>query len=287
MAFLINFNAHAVAPNVAPEPVPSGRYPVVIVETNEKAVSGDETKAYWEIVMQVISGDMQGRKIIDRLNFKNPSQQTRDIAMGTLSSIAHVTGVMQFQSSAQLHGKPFQVNVVKVKRNDDPTKDGNEVRGYLDAMGYEPGKNPGNGAAAGGDAAGAWGGGATGQTQESKPAETQWNAGGTVAQTTAAPAQTQQAQTIAQPQQTQAAANPWATHPKYIALIMAGIGPDAAVAALTAQGETPPAAAPAQAEQRMENAPSPSDIAAQAAAMFGAGATTGGDGGPTPDWANS
>jgi hypothetical protein len=284
MAFLINFNAHAVAPNVAPEPVPSGRYPVVIVETNEKAVSGDDTKAYWEIVMQVISGEFQGRKIIDRLNFKNPSQQTRDIAMGTLSSIAHVTGVMQFQSSQQLHGKPFQVNVVKVKRNDDPTKDGNEVRGYLDAMGYEPGKNPGNGAA-NGEAAGQWGGAPADTTQA--PAETQWNAGGTVAQTTAAPAQTQQAQTMAQPQQTQQPANPWATNTKYVALLAAGIGHDAAVAALTAQGETPsPAqAAPAQTQQRMDGAPTPNDIAAQAAAMVGGGA--GGDGGPTPDWATS
>lgn len=146
MGFNISFNANTVAPNVAPEPVPTGTYDVAIVASEEKPVKNGNGATYYELTMQVIApAEFKGRKIFERLNCKNPSDQAREIAFATLSSICHVTGVMQLQqSSAELHGKPFKVKVVKGPRNDDPTKEGNEIRGYLDAMGNEPGAKGGS-----------------------------------------------------------------------------------------------------------------------------------------------
>lgn len=275
MAFLISFNAREVAPNVAPEPVPTGTYPVVIVETGEKAVAGSDSKAYWEIVMEVISGEFKGRKIYDRLNHKNPNQQTREIAMATLSSLCHVTGVYVIQQSSQeLHGKPFQVKVTKNEREDKPGEYTNNVRGYLDAMGYEPGKRPDD--AVNTTAAGGWGGAA--QTTQPDPAPQNWG-GGTTQVTQTEQHKPAESTTVAQPatQQTQAA------DPRLVSLLAAGVALDVAQAAIAAQDAAAGnAAATTQATQKVNGAPSAEEIAAQAAAMVsGAGGAAGG----VPDWA--
>lgn len=276
MAFLIQFNAKTVEPNIAPEPVPTGTYPVVIVETSEKAVSGDNSKAYWEIVMEIISGEFKGRKIYERLNHKNSNPKTVEIAMSTLSSICYVTGVIVIQQSSQeLHGKPFQVKVVKVPRDDDQTRFTNNVRGYLDALGYEPGKRPDD--AANMTAGGAWGGAPQAQqAQAEQPAAQSW---GDAPQAEAAKTIEHQPAAAAQPAQAQAA------DPRLVALLTAGVDLATAQAAIAAQDAAATATTQAQtaANTPVTGAPTAEQIAAQAAAMVG-GATGGGDGG-VPDWA--
>lgn len=144
MAFNVQFNAHTVAPQQSLEPLPTGTYDVVIVDTDEKLVKDGNGQSYYEITMQVTQGEFTGRKVIDRLNVKHNSEETRRIANSQFSAICYVTGIMVVQqSSAELHGKPFKITVSKVKRDDDPEKYQNRVVGYKDTMGYEPGKNPG------------------------------------------------------------------------------------------------------------------------------------------------
>lgn len=136
----INFNAQQVAPNVTPEPIPSGQYKVHITGSEEKPTSSGGKQLVFE--MQVLDGEFKGRKVFDRLNIVNTGpnkQQTEDIAYGTLSAICHVTQRLQIQSTDQLHGVPFTAIVVKKPRGDDPTRDTNEVRGYLDVNGQKPG----------------------------------------------------------------------------------------------------------------------------------------------------
>lgn len=137
----LNFNATQVQPNRAPEPVPSGLYPVTITKSEEKPTK-DGQGAYLEFEMTVVQGhEFAGRKIYDRLNIKNKNQQTVDIAYSTLSSICHVTGRLQIQDTGQLHGVPFQVLVSKVERNDRPGSGEmtNQVKGYKDINGNDPG----------------------------------------------------------------------------------------------------------------------------------------------------
>lgn len=144
MAFMVSFNAYEVTPQSSPEPLPTGTYDVAIVGTEEKPVKDGNGKTYYEILMQVISGEFAGRKIIDRLNMRNDNEDARRIAASTFSAICYVTGVMVIQrSSAELHNRPFKVRVSKVPRDDRPDQFQNRVNGYLDTMGYEPGKNPG------------------------------------------------------------------------------------------------------------------------------------------------
>lgn len=159
MSFNLQFNANAVAPNLGMEPLPTNIYTVAITKSEEVPVSGKPGCTYYALTMTVQDGDYKGRTIVDRLNCKNDSQQAVDIAYGTLSSICHVAGIMQVgQSSQELHGRPFKINVKKVQRKDDPSKDGNEIIGYLDMAGNPPasgqgGASPTNGAATAAQAA--------------------------------------------------------------------------------------------------------------------------------------
>jgi len=136
----LNFNAAGVRPNVALEAIPSGIYPVIITQSTEKPTrSGNGS--YIEFEMAIQGGEYAGRKVFDRLNIRNPNQTAVDIAYSTLSAICHVTGVLAMQDTQQLHGRPFCVVVIKKERDDQPGSGNmtNEVRGYKDINGNDPG----------------------------------------------------------------------------------------------------------------------------------------------------
>lgn len=135
----LNFNAQNVAPNTALEPIPTGQYPVVITSSQEKPTKSGNG-SFIEFEMTIQGGQHNGRKVFDRLNINNPNATAVDIAYRTLSAICHVTGCHAIQDTSQLHGRPFTVVVVKKQRQDDPSQMTNEVKGYKDINGNDPGQ---------------------------------------------------------------------------------------------------------------------------------------------------
>lgn len=186
----LSFNANQVKPNVAMEPVPSGNYLVMITKSEGKPTKSG-SGSYLELEMTIQEGEFKGRKLFDRLNLFNPSQQAVDIAQATLSAVCHVTGKLNISDSSELHNIPFVAVAVKVPRDDRPDLMTNEVKGYKDRNGNDPG-NTGGGASNGGGAAG-WGagggqqnngsgnagGGFGQQTQQTQQDTGAGNAGGT------------------------------------------------------------------------------------------------------------
>lgn len=136
----LNFNAQGVQPNQALEAIPSGQYPVIITASQEKPTKAGDG-SYIELEMTVQGGQYNGRKLFDRLNIRNKNQTAVDIAYSTLSAICHVTGRMNIQDTQQLHGVPFIAVAVKKERDDQPGSGNmtNEVRGYKDLQGNDPG----------------------------------------------------------------------------------------------------------------------------------------------------
>lgn len=147
------FDANTVAPNAGLEPVPEGWYNVAI-DTSDMKPTSSGSGAFLQLVAKIIDGQYAGKPIFIRLNLQNSNPQAVDIAYGELSAICHVTGVFQLQDSSQLHGLPFQVRVVV--RPGGTGADGkvydasNEVKGYRDGAGNEPGKAAAPGGNAGG-----------------------------------------------------------------------------------------------------------------------------------------
>lgn len=123
------FNAEEVDPAVELVPVPEGHYPVMIIESEEKATN-DGTGTYLKLVLEITDGEFQGRKIYHNLNLVNNSEVAVKIAKAELSAICHATGVMQLITSDELHNIPFGVKVGIETRKDTGAKQ-NRARAFM------------------------------------------------------------------------------------------------------------------------------------------------------------
>lgn len=144
----LNFNASQHNPQTTPEPVDTAWYPVTITSAEEKpnkAGSG----SYLELGLTIQQGPNARRVVKARLNLRHPNPQTVEIAQGELSAICHVTGRMQLQHAQQLLGANMQAYIVKAPRNDRPGQFSNDVQGYRDMNGNEPGQGGNHGGFAG------------------------------------------------------------------------------------------------------------------------------------------
>lgn len=143
----LNFDAREVEPNSGFEPIPAGKYNVIITESEMvKTKAGDGE--FLKIALQIQGGDYNGRMLWDRLNLNNPNEDAVKIARQSLSAICRAIGVVTPKDSADLHNKTL-VAKVKLKARKDTGEPTNEIGGYLP---YEPSARPvaanaGNGAA--------------------------------------------------------------------------------------------------------------------------------------------
>lgn len=130
-----NFNAQNYAPNVGEGgTVPTGIYDVQIVASEVKATKrGDGHMLV--LTFSIIAGPLVGKRIVGRYNIHNPNPTAVEIAMGELSALSHVIGVLAWGDTNQLHGRPLKLKIEEIQRQDDPTKMGNEIKAYFDAQG--------------------------------------------------------------------------------------------------------------------------------------------------------
>jgi len=125
---ILQFDATTVQPNAPLEPVPSGDYLCMIVDSEMKPTSRGDG-AYLQLTMEILEGPYQGRKLFDRLNLQNPNAQAVEIAYRTLSAICHAVGRLQVNDSAELHDKPL-IAKVALKPPKGEYGESNEVKGY-------------------------------------------------------------------------------------------------------------------------------------------------------------
>lgn len=145
----LNFDANQVDPTPQYGVIPAGEYEVIITESEQKETArGDGS--YLSLMLEIQSGEFQGRKLFDRLNLDNPNRKAVEIAQRTLSQICHATGVLQVKDSSELHYKPL-VAVVKVRpEREDPVTgkfydQSNEIKEYKacgEAKPQQPAKPP-------------------------------------------------------------------------------------------------------------------------------------------------
>lgn len=125
------FNARAVAPAKPRDNtlVPNGWYRAWIIESdiapNSKG-TGKNMTFTWEIV----EGDHEKRRVWDSLSIENPSDVAVKIAQEALSAICHATGVLDMESTGQLHGEVCMIKVGTEKGKGD-FGDKNKIYGYL------------------------------------------------------------------------------------------------------------------------------------------------------------
>ncbi len=123
------FDAENVDPKKALDPIPAGEYVAVITESEEKPNSKG-TGSYHQFTLEVVEGDYKGRKLWERLNLKNPSDEAVGIARATLSAMCRAAGVMKPNDSTDLHNLPMKVKVGIQKRKDTGELT-NQIKGYI------------------------------------------------------------------------------------------------------------------------------------------------------------
>jgi hypothetical protein len=128
MATLSGFDANQVEPSDEFEPLPAGKYPAVITDSEFK-----ETKAgtgnYLQLAFEVIEGEHKGRLLWSRLNLDNPNDTAVKIAQQELSAICRAVGVLTPHDSSELHNIPLVIHV-RCRKRPDTDEISNEIRGY-------------------------------------------------------------------------------------------------------------------------------------------------------------
>ena len=144
------FDASQHEPARAFEPLPAGKYPVRILNAEERTTAKGDGK-YYAFELEVSSGPGAGRKLWHNITTANPSQQAVTIGLGQLSALTRSVGMMRWQSEKELIGRIGDVVVGIDKR--DATR--NEVKGWVveKAAQVAPVTNPPKAAHYGGAAA--------------------------------------------------------------------------------------------------------------------------------------
>ena len=128
MTNLNGFNANTVEPMTDFEPIPAGKYPVII-NSSEMKTTKSGNGSYLELTFQVIDGQYKNRLLWARLNLDNPNELTVKIARAELAAICRAIGVMEPKDSCELHNLPLVVSVKQKTDSDGEVR--NEVKGYF------------------------------------------------------------------------------------------------------------------------------------------------------------
>ena len=118
------------------EALPAGWYPAII---SDSEIVQTSKKDGFRLVLTftIIDGPHKGRKINSGYNIDNPSAKAVEISMSELKSICSVIGKFSpIADSQELHNQPLQIRLVAPKDSDY-----NEVKGYKDIAGNDPGKS--------------------------------------------------------------------------------------------------------------------------------------------------
>jgi len=122
------FDATGIEPTTGYNVLPAGKYRAQIVESEMRVTRNGMGQFLW-LMLDIIEGQYQGRKLFDQLNLVNSNPQTVEIAQRTLSAICHATGKLQVNDSVDLHLVPMTIQV-GVKPPKDGYSEKNTIR-YL------------------------------------------------------------------------------------------------------------------------------------------------------------
>jgi hypothetical protein len=147
------------------DPLPPGDYTACVTSTEVKPTKAGNGE-YIELTIEIMDGDFSGRKIWERLNINNPSEQTVQIARSQLNQLATALGQVPLKDTDQLLEIPFTLTL-DIDRKDTTR---NRVMGYSSAS-SAPRKSSTNAATPGYPSAGGGGGSATATGTTKKPWE--------------------------------------------------------------------------------------------------------------------
>lgn len=138
----LNFNAANVEPQKPNEVIPSGWYPVEIIDAEVKPTGKNKASkgkgAYFNY--KILSGDYKGRVIFGScINVENANVQCQEIGQRELSAICHAVGIINVADLAPFIGRQLDLKVKVRKASPEDLEKGyedkNEPSGYKALVG--------------------------------------------------------------------------------------------------------------------------------------------------------
>src|SRR5688572_12897005 len=130
------FDAGSVEPNQPFEVLPPGKYKVQVIDSDMRPTK-DGLGAYLWLEMEILEGELQGRKLWDRINIESQNPTAKEIAQRTLSALCRAVGKMAVSDSEELHLIPV-IATVRVRPPQNGYDASNEIRGYAPAGNVAP-----------------------------------------------------------------------------------------------------------------------------------------------------
>lgn len=130
---LLNINIDAIDPTPSFTPIPAGIYLAQVVDSDIKKTK-TQTGEYISLTLEIIDGDMRGRRVFTNINHVNANQEAERIGQKTLKQLCVAAGLTASpRDTAELHNRPLRIKVVIKK--DEQYGDKNEIKGYEAATG--------------------------------------------------------------------------------------------------------------------------------------------------------
>jgi hypothetical protein len=128
---LIDFDSTQYQPNEGLNPVPAGKYNVVIAASEVKETKNGNGR-FLQLEFEIIDGEYKGRKVWTRINLWNPNKDAVRIAQGDMTAICRAVNVLHPKDSVELHNLPLCIKVAL-----KPNQNG-ELQNEIPIGGYEP-----------------------------------------------------------------------------------------------------------------------------------------------------
>lgn len=122
------FDATQIKPFEEFEPIPAGEY--LLIATASELKTSAKGGRYYAFTFEVADGPYKGRKIFENFNIENDNVTAVNIAMAKLSALTNAVGKNGFNSTSELHGRPFPAKLgVQAASNGYEAK--NNIKAFL------------------------------------------------------------------------------------------------------------------------------------------------------------
>lgn len=116
---VIDFDPNEIEEDVEFEPIPDGEYVAVLKDSDGPIETQNGRGKYIKLEFQIVDGKYSGRRIFENLNLWRYGNTEKDriterIARANLKSLYTAVGVTTAKDTAELHDKPFTLQV-KIK----------------------------------------------------------------------------------------------------------------------------------------------------------------------------
>jgi hypothetical protein len=124
----LNFDANTVAPSQSFELMPVHWAQGQIIDSEMKTTKAG-TGEYLEMVIEIMGGEFNARKLWLRLNLASQNPKAVEIAKADLSKLCRAIGILQVPESTMLHNIPFDIKI-GLEKPREGFEQRNEVKDY-------------------------------------------------------------------------------------------------------------------------------------------------------------